>query len=183
MTVQELKEAIYELVKRFSPSYKLRWANGKNTKVNPPCIVLHLKSVTMSTHPIVSVKDGALIKSHPSTAIFEINLYTPGKILPVTSGLVPYENTACDELAAFCHYLEYPHTENFQILHDISVLQQGTIIDVTSILDGIEPEYRAMIELSVDFVQNTEDPYAHAGNENGTATGYFETVEINEREN
>jgi hypothetical protein len=182
MTAQELKAAIFELAQRFDQRYKIRWANAKATKPAPPCMVLNLKSVTASTHPVVSIENGAVVKSHPSTALLEVNLYTPGKPVAVSSGLVPYENTACDELTAFCNFLEYPDTENFQISRDVSVLPRGAVLDVTAILDNMEPEYRAMAEFSVDFVQSTEDPYARSGKDGVGATGYFETVEINESE-
>lgn len=132
----------------------------------------------MSTHPCERWLDGAAVKSHPSTSILEVNLYTPGIAEESGSGRNVYENSAVDELTGFCHYLEFPSTENLLTLAELSVLLEGNVVDVTAILDGIEPEFRAMAEFKIGFTQTVTDPYAHEGTDDIDATGWFNDVDI-----
>jgi len=167
----------------------VRWANHKYVKPIPPSVILKLGSVTMSSHPSVQVIDGATVKSYPSWSILEVNLYSPG--VPEEenpgAGVVQYQNSACDELAGFCIFLDYPSTEALLFEQEFSLLPEGPVRDITAILDGIEPEFRAMAEFRVDFVMTITDPYAFDGtepdgSENGIdATGWFEDVEITNR--
>jgi hypothetical protein len=151
-------------------------------KLDLPFITLQLKNLSMSTHPVTQWMEGEVVKSHPSTAMLEINLYSPGVPVHSGAGVVIYRNSARDELAGFCHFLEFPSTENLLLELGISILLEGSVLDVTAILDGIDSEYRAMAEFSVDFTQTVEDPYASDGDGDIQATGYFTEVEINYKE-
>jgi hypothetical protein len=195
MTVMQLRSFLLQLAEQhFRLPYTVCFADEKRTKPKPPLVTLKLGSVTMSTHPIIEWKDGAVVKTHPSSVMLEINLYSPGVPVETASGVVPYQNSACDELTGYCLYLEYPATENVLFDAGVSILLNPPVRDVTAILDGVEPECRAMAEFTVDFVQTIADPKAYSGGgtggaggddgEDGTtdATGYFTAVEIEEEE-
>jgi len=209
MTVMELRSFLRQLAETHFRTYKVGFADEKRTKPTPPFVTLKLGSVTMSTHPIIQWIDGAAIKTHPSSVKLEVNVYSPGVPVETASGVVPYQNSACDEMTGFCHYLEYPKTENTLFDAGVSIVLEGPVRDITAILDGIEPEYRAMAEFTVDFTQTVSDPHAFAvsaggggagtGNPGGSVgnggdgsdegagtdadfTGYFTSVQIEEME-
>ena len=187
MTVMSLRQCLQMLVERRFPGYTVYYADAKRTKPKPPYITLKLKDAGMSTHPNEEWRDGASAKSHPSTAMLEINLYTPGVQINTDAGRGIYQNSAVDELTGFCLYLEFPATEVFLFETDLSIELEGKVRDVTAILDCVEPEFRAMAEFLVDFTSDVTDPFA---NEDGIwgngqeviATGYFTSVEITETE-
>jgi len=180
VTTLQLKLCLLRLVKRHFKSYDVRWANVKYVKPSPPCIFLKLGSVSMSTHAVTKVIDGAEVKSYASTAMLEINLYSPGMPEQTEGGAVQYQNTAVDELTGFCISLDYPSTEALLFDWGVQMLLENRVLDVTAILDGIEPEYRAMAELRIDFTQTVTDPYAQEeqATDDIDATGWFEDVEI-----
>jgi len=124
----------------FRAPYKVIFADEKRTKHKPPFLMLKLGSVNMSTHPITQWIDGAAVKTHPSSVKLEANLFSPGVPDETASGAAPYQNSACDELTAFCHYLEYPATENALFEAGVSIVLEGPVRDITAILDGVEPQ-------------------------------------------
>jgi hypothetical protein len=179
MTVQQLRRFLRQLTERHFTNAEVSYTNEKRTKSTLPIVTLSLGNIQMSDHACELWRDGKSVKYHPSTAKLEVNLYTPG--IPYEgSGCVVYENSACDEIAAFCHYLEYPSTQNLLTAAGVSMLPEGPIIDVTEILGDIEPEYRAMIEFAILFTQVVTDPYAQEGDccREIDATGYFTEVEF-----
>jgi len=194
MTIQQLRQNLLQLVKlHFGPKYNVYYADEKRTRPQLPIVTLKLKNAGMTTHPNEEWRDGATVKSHSSTAMLEINLFTPGAQADPDAGRDAYQNSACDELTGFCHYLEYPATEVFLFQNDLAVELEGKVLDVTAILDGIEPEFRAMAEFTVDFTQTVTDPNAKefmdgctcaggSAGRNENFTGYFTSVEITETE-
>jgi len=180
VTTLQLKSCLRQLVKRHFPAYDVRWANVKYVKPEPPCIILKLGHVSMATHSVVQTVDGAERKSYASTAMLEINLYSPGLPEQMETGAVQYQNTACDELTGFCISLDYPATHNIIFGWGIQMLLENRVFDITAILDGVEPEYRAMAEFKIDFTQTVTDPYAQEeqATEDIDATGWFDDVGI-----
>jgi len=158
--------------------YSVIFADEKRTKPKAPFLKLRLGDVSMSTHPIIQWRDGVVVKTHPSSVMLEANLFSPGVPVKTASGVVPYQNSACDELVGFCHYLEYPATEDALYNADVSILLEGRVRDITAILDEVAPEFRAMAEFAVDFTQTVSDPNVDNGDGNLDATGYFISVEI-----
>ena len=43
--------------------------------------------------------------------------------------------------------------------HNITIMQSGDVMDVTALLDGVEHEYRAMVEFEVDYMQEVRGAY------------------------
>jgi hypothetical protein len=196
MTVMQLRSFLRQLAEGyFHEPCKVGFADEKRTKKTPPFLLLKLGSVKMSTHPIIQWNDGAAVKTHPSSVMLEVNYFSPGVPVETASGVVPYQNSACDEMMGFCHYLEYPLTENALYEAGVSIVLEGPVRDISAILDEVSPEYRAMAEFTVDFTQTVSDPCAFEGTgpggdggTDGTGgvgadfTGYFTTVKIDETE-
>jgi len=196
VTVTQLRSFLLQLIrKHFVSPYTVYFTDEKRTRPKKPYVTLKLGTVKMSTHPIVQWIDGVIVKSHPSAVKLEINLFSPG--VPVKeAGVTLYQNSACDELTGLCLYFENPETEDALLDAAVSLLLEDVVRDISTILDGVEPDYRAMAEFVVDFTQTVSDPRAkkkvgsEGGGEGGTgsegeyvnATGFFEATEINETE-
>lgn len=190
MTIRQLRQALRQLAQEYFRDREVFFADEKRGGPGAPFVELRLRSVAMSTHPCVRIERGTVVKSHPGTALLEMNLYGP--VEPGEDpGAIDPEDTAMEELAGFCHYLEYPSTENFLFQNDISLVLEGDpppppcacgpeeeppqptgvftgkVVDLTPrSSDGSPPEddeapvYRTTAVFAVSFTQTFKDPYA-----------------------
>mgnify|MGYP005765074875 CR=1 FL=1 len=196
MTVRELRRHIEKmccLYFRFPPA----WTGRDRVAKQLPALLLSLRNIQTAQFPHVEWRDGVEIYSYPTTALLEINLYTKGSCGESEKGKMGIrENTAVDDLAAFSLFLQSQAATELNVEADVAIVPNGTVTDVSSILDSGQNSYRAMAEFSVSFLQTTQDavevldakgcPVAAASDIRveelmEKEAGYFMTVEIRER--
>lgn len=160
MNSNELRHTLRDIVKMYFANANVLWSNGRYTKPNKPYITLSLRSVSKTIHSIRSAPNGVLRQSYPSQAVLTVNLITNGKRTATKEGYTDvYDNTAVADLEDFCNFIESVKVSYICDDKDISIVQNGTVTDVTALLDGMEPEYRAMVEFTVDYMQEVSGGY------------------------
>lgn len=160
MNSNELRHTLRDIVKMYFANANVLWSNGRYTKPNKPYITLSLRSVSKTIHSIRSAPNGVLRQSYPSQAVLTVNLITNGKRTATKEGYTDiYDNTAVADLEDFCNFIESVKVSYICDEKDISIVQNGTVTDVTALLDGMEPEYRAMVEFTVDYMQEVSGGY------------------------
>lgn len=160
MNSNELRHTLRDIVQMYFANATVLWSNGRYTKPNKPYITISLRSVTKTIHSIRSAPNGVLRQSYPSQAVFTVNLITEGKRKASKEGYTDiYDNTAVADLEDFCNFIESVKVSYICDEKDISIVQNGTVTDVTALLDGMEPEYRAMVEFTVDYMQEVSGGY------------------------
>lgn len=162
-----------------------------------PALLLSLRNIQTAQFPHVEWRDGIEVYSYPTTALLEVNLYTKGMCGESEKGKMGIrENTAVDDLTAFSLFLQSQAATELNVEADVAIVPNGTVTDVSSILDSGQNSYRAMAEFNVSFLQTTQDavevldakgcPVAAASDIRveelmEKEAGYFMTVEIRER--
>ena len=160
MNANELRHVLRRIVSMYFSSATVLWSNGRFTKPKKPYVTLSLRNTSKTVHSIRYAPDGNLRQSYPSQAVFTVNLITPGKRTATKEGYTDvYDNTAVADLEDFCNFVESVKVSYICDQEDISIIQNGAVTDVTAILDGIEPEYRAMVEFTVDYMQEVTGGY------------------------
>ena len=160
MKIHELKNALYEIVCMYFASANVMWSEGSYTVPKKPMACLRLRSAGKATHAIEVMRGGVLQRCYPSRAVLEVNLFTDGrKVYPGAEMTPVFENTAVADMEDFCNFMCSHKAEALFDRKDITVLQKGDITDVTALLDGVEHEYRAMVEFDVTYTQRVEGAY------------------------
>lgn len=196
MTVNELKKWLHALVSMYFAGANVVWSQTKMVKPLPALVTLRIGSVNRPLQPIVKVINGVSCGYYPSTATFEVNLYTKGAAVEVDDGMViPRENTAINDLLDFVNFINSAAVTDLCSLADINIMQYGDVRDVSAVINSTQWDYRAMVEFTVDFTQVAVgamgiSPESGAWKQTAsgggtkdladTETGYFENVEIEE---
>lgn len=157
MTLYELQKELYTLTIRYFQGASVVWAQSGLVKGKRPLVTLQTGTVTRPIQPIVETVNGVPRSQYPSRVIWEINLLTGGKPeageFDKGTYTVPHVNTAVNDLLDFINYLNSPLVTGWCFKKDIAILSMNGVLDMTALLDDVEWEYRAMTELTVDFIQ------------------------------
>ena len=194
MNLRTLKENLYAITKEYFAGATVVWAEQHIAKPKLPLITLKTGPLSLVTFPINDDSNGVPTGYYQSRVSLEINLYTEGAGIEVGVGEIgTKENTAVNDMMDFLRYINSQYVIDLCEALDITIMPEGPIQDVSALLNDTRYQYRAMMELTVDFMQVTK---GHAGivPEAGTweqtpsgggtevllnkETGYFEKVNI-----
>lgn len=157
MRLYDLKEYVYTLVQSYFQSAIITWANEVSIKKKPPQITLQLGNVRRSTFPIdQSQVDGKVVRYYPSTVMLNINSFIIGNGAANES----QDNTAISDLNEFINYIDSPEVVDTLYQAGLSFSITGPIQDVPKLLGTTHYEYRAMVELQIDFTQEVNGRYS-----------------------
>ena len=168
MTISELKDALYDIVKGYFAKADVAWSEQNSVKSVNPFIRLKLGSIKRPLHFINETQNNAPSGHIASTTMLTVDLFTHGKKTTLEDGCVIYENTALDDMADFVNYLMSPYADDQYERLNISLRPEGDIKDASAVVDN-DYSYRAMQEFVVSFVQETKG-YAGIGRGNWTPT-------------
>lgn len=154
MTLEELRDHLYEIIQRYFTGATVMWGEQNNTRPTSPFIRLKLGSLKRPQHFINQTDKNASRSYIPSTTILSVELFTHGRKMADEDGDFYFVNTAVDDMADFVNYMVSPHADDVYEGLDISVRPEGNIIDTSAVLDS-DYEYRAMQEFVVDFLQES----------------------------
>lgn len=154
MTLNELQEHLLDLTERYFTGAKVTWAQEKLVKPAPALVTLRTGNVSRPLQPITEVIDGVPCGYYPSRVLLEVNLFTKGKTFkPEDGATAAQENTAVNDLLDFVNFINSPVVIDWCFTKDIAITPNGDVLDATAAINDTRWEYRAMIELTVDFVQ------------------------------
>lgn len=155
MTIGELRYVLHDVVKRYFVGASVKWINENNTKPAGPLVTLQLGNVHRELFSIMENRQGRLVKLYHSRAMLDVNLYTPGGTVKVQPGMRPKaENTAVNDMQDFVSYMDSDYAMGLLDAADVAVLPEGPTMDVSSLIDNVKYEYRAMQQFTVEFTQN-----------------------------
>lgn len=155
MTIGELREALREIVKQYFSGAAVKWTNENDLKPTGPLVTLRLGNVHRELFAIHENREGHPVKLYHSRAMLEVNLYTPGGTGKLKPGIrTKAVNTALNDMQDFLNYMDSDAVSGKLGRFDITVLPEGPAQDVSALVDGLQYEYRAMQEFTVDFTQN-----------------------------
>lgn len=155
MTIGELRKALQEVVERYFTGASVKWTNENNTKPSGPLVTLQLGNVHRELFSIMENRKGHPVKLYHSRAMLDVNLYTPGSMSKAQPGLRPKaENTAVNDMQDFVSYMDSDYAIDLLGALDVTVLPEGSTMDVSGLIDSVKYEYRAMQQFTVQFTQN-----------------------------
>lgn len=160
MNSKELSDVLRGIVEMYFANADVIWSQRNNTQRKKPCVALKLRSAGRATHSSDIQEDDVLRGYIPSKSILEINLFTNGRKTEVGDGMLPiFENTAVADLEDFCNFVVSPKVTEICDEENITIMQKGDVIDVTTLLDGVDNEFRAQVEFDVDYMQEVSGAY------------------------
>lgn len=118
-----------------------------------PLISITAGETTLVTFPPRSVIHGTDVAQYPVKMQLTLDLFTHGRALQEDGKTVAYENTATEDLTAFSMYLSSPFALEWCMKHDIAVLPDTAIRDLTGLVNDNNYEYRAQMTLVLSFMQ------------------------------
>lgn len=159
MNANKLRKLLRDIVQMYFAKATVLWSEGRNTQPKKPYITLKMASAGRDTHYTYEDDNGNPCGFIISKARLEVNLFTNGliKLIPNASPL--FINTAVGDLEDFCNFVTSDKVMDICDEHNITIMQSGDVMDVTALLDGVEHEYRAMVEFEVDYMQEVRGAY------------------------
>lgn len=160
MNSKELRAVLLDIVKMYFANANVIWSQGNNSQREKPCVALKLRSAGRAVHSSDVQVEGVLRGYIPSKSILQVDLYTYGEKIEVGNGMLPiFDNTAVPDLEDFCNFILSVKVLEVCDEKNITILQNGDVIDVTSLLDGVSNEFRAQVEFEVHYMQEVEGAY------------------------
>lgn len=195
MTALETQRMVYNLVTGFFTGASVQFGRQRGVKPKLPAVIITVGPEQRSTHPMWEFVDGVPVARYTTNQKFTIDLFTSGSPLTdVPEGFTaPNENTAVSDLQDFLNYLDSPVGRGILHKADMSILTDSQVQDVSAFVDDVDVDYRARVELSIDYIQSTAGAYGFRNSAVGTKTngsgggsyemasaetGYFEVVDI-----
>lgn len=149
-----------ELFKDLTQSYFVgAWVTfsrqSRAAKPDIPLVTITPGNVHRPLAPIYKTVDGESLGYYPSRIQMTVDLFTKGK--PVidddTGQTVAYENTAEDDMLAFADFLNSPHTVDWSNGHDVTLLIEGDVQDLTGLVNDTSYEFRSRLVVMLYFTQ------------------------------
>lgn len=157
MTLEEVKETLYDITDMFFKGATVIWTEQSNTKPPLPYVTLKMGVVRRTAFPVV-MDDGS--KYYPCSTIVEVNLYTKGK--PVHGGdnmTGNYINTATSDMMEFFNFIESEEVTDLLAARGIGVTLMPPVRDLTDLQNDSKYRYRSMAEATVDYEMEANGPY------------------------
>lgn len=172
MTINQLKEVLYEIIATYFPTIQIVWAEqSKLVKPSGTFIRLKLLNTGANLHQIKVVENDALRGYKPSKTMLEVQLFTHGGTQTYEEGGEKFcvsVNTALNDIVDLTNFLTSEYADEYYDRHNICVRPEGEARDVSGLVDTTY-EYRAMQEYVVEFVQSV-DGYAGISRKNWKPT-------------
>ncbi|GHU52684.1 hypothetical protein AGMMS49975_09000 [Clostridia bacterium] len=147
MTINKLKETLYERFTAYWCGATVKWGNASGVKPNAPLVVLRTGTVTRPPQPITQMSNGIVFSAYPSIVPLQVDLFTRGR----QSEQNYYENTAESDLLDFVNFLDSVSSIEWSAKHNISVALISGVQDLSEVINDSQWQYRAMCEFSVAF--------------------------------
>jgi len=155
MTEREMKALFLSLVKTYFGKADVIWGRSKIVHPVHPVVCLMAGPLVRNYLPVTLQADGIPINCYPTKVTVQIDLFTKGAMLSDDDGVTAArENTAVDDMMDFLNFIGSAYTSDWCYEHDMSILENGPVRDLTQLINDTSWDYRAMTELDVYFTQN-----------------------------
>jgi hypothetical protein len=149
-------DTLYNASRTYWGGAIVAWDKQNSPKPELSLVSLSMGDIKTATFPDEIVDDfGEVHHQYPSTVVWEVNLYTNGRVANPDLDYSERINTAVNDLTEFVKYLKSPGLEKFYKDHNISILQKTDVRDVSIVVNDSSYEYRAMVEFDINFVSET----------------------------
>lgn len=193
MSIDELRNVLYDITARFFVGATVIWAEQTNTKPPFPYVTLKLGAVQRNAFPLLTEN----ARYYECRTTVEINLYTKGRPINVKGDAVTgnFVNTATADMMDFFNYLESEQITDLLAGYGMDISLMPPVRDLTELLNDSRYRYRSMAEASVSFALEADGMYgigsmpavpnpSGGGTQSMAETEYepIEEVEITEEE-
>lgn len=151
MTVEELRDVLWNIVSEYFKGAVVRWSETKGVKSAKPLITLNLNNIVPTQHYINDEENGEQIAVKPFSASLEVQLFTHGRKQTDNSGGVYYINTAVSDMVSFSHYMLSELVAQRCDNYNIALRTDSPVNDISAVVDTAY-EYRAMQQYIVSFL-------------------------------
>jgi hypothetical protein len=165
MNTNEVKKFMRDYVAVFFGDGHVYYSWQKKTRTPVPYITVSFSNSAKRKSKIVKYdKEADRIKNYWQKNItMTINLYTQGSNISPEGCDPQYENTAMSDLEDFITFMLSDNGGDILSTANISAVQDGDVNDLTSLLNESSYRYRAMVRLSVGFVECAYGDYGMNG--------------------
>lgn len=160
MTVEELKDCLFETVQKYFEAGTVIWSEHGNTSPHRPYMTMKMNAARRAAFPIEEEETSLRQRAYQCSSILEVNLYTSGKAVTndvnVTAGHI---NTALSGLVRFSNYIESEYITDMLAEKGIAISLMPPVKDLSFLENENAWLYRAMAEYSVSFVMEADGAY------------------------
>jgi len=156
MRVSAAKELFRTLVKRYFPGAVVIFANQSRVAKPPiPLVVITPGAVRRNQTPNYSIVNGVNVGFYHSKIPMTIDLFSPGDPIKDddTGQVVAYANSAVDDMLSLADYINSQDSVEWSHQHDVSMVIDGDVQDLTSIVNDSNYAYRSRMVVQFYFTQ------------------------------
>lgn len=156
MRVSQAKELFCSLTAQYFAGAEVTFTRqSRVAKPQIPLVTITPGNVKRPLAPVYKEVDGVMVGYYPSRISMQVDLFTHGQ--PVTDDatgkIVAYENTAMDDMLFFADFLNSQHTIEWCHKHDVSILIDGDVQDLTGLVNDNNYEFRSRLSVLFFFTQ------------------------------
>ena len=140
MRLYDLKEYLHDLVSRYFQQATVIWANEVSTKPSLPLVMLRLGNLSRQSFPSEEPVEDGSVRYYGS----------------IGGG---YSDDTVADLNEFLLYLESPEITDELFNKDLAIDIGTPVQSIPALLGEAKNEFRAMVELTVNFTQETAGAY------------------------
>lgn len=157
MTIRDAKEIILDIVEMFFSGANIALAQqSRSAKPKMPLVVVSFGNTHRVQHPPTTEIDGHLVSYYPTSVTAQIDLYTKGLTITNTSkGVIGMENTALSDMVDFANFIGSAYFQTYADQKNISISQDGNVMDTTHLLNQSDYQFRATKEISLHFIHES----------------------------
>lgn len=163
MRVSQAKELFRSLLSGYFSGAEVTYTRqSRVAKPKVPLVTITPGNVRRPRDSVSEMVDGTSVAYYQSRISMQVDLFTSGK--PVidedTGAAVAYENTAVDDMLAFADFLGSQYVIEWCRDHDVSILIDGDVQDLTGLVNDNNYEFRSRLSALFFFTQKTVGPAA-----------------------
>lgn len=156
MRADKARRLFRSLTEQFFQGANVIFSNQSRTAKPPqPLVVITTGPVRQGSAPNYAIVNGEMVGYYESRMSITVDLFTMGT--PVTDDetrqIVAYENCSMEDMLAFSHFLNSMHVVDWSHKHDVSIILDSDVLDVTSLLNDSNYSYRSRLSVQFYFTQ------------------------------
>lgn len=128
---------------------------SRAAKQQQPLVVLTVGNLNRPATPNYSTVNGVVVGNYLSRLPITVDLFTNGVAVvdPDTGRTVAYEDNALDDMLSFADFLNSEHTVHWSHNHDVAIVIDGDVLNMTGLVNDNNYEYRARLSVLLYFTQ------------------------------
>lgn len=129
-------------------------SQNRVAKTREPLVLITPGSLNRPNTPNYALVDGVNVGFYLSRVTITVDLFTQGAPVTDDNGrVVAYENNAVTDMLGFADYLNAQASVEWCSLHDVSILIDGDVLNLSGILNENNYSYRSRLTVHFYFTQ------------------------------